>query len=225
MKRAIKEINNSYKKNLSEIPLPELGKIVYNKQIKALEKISNETSIEEFKELDEIMKTLNYNKRCYLISTLFMATLTNHLKIIEENYKNTRKRELIYFINEIFSVSNLKDIYESIDSFKKTNDITFLNNTQTEIESMIKIKEKYIMKNEKNLENLKDIIEDKISENEIYHSKEDFQEASKSPKFNEEVISKVYNQENIFKSILNSDKTFKKIISNCINNYLTNGLK
>jgi len=66
---------------------------------------------------------------------------------LEENYKNTRKRELIYLINEIFSVSNLKDIHESIDSFKKTNDITFLNNTQLEIESMIKIKEKYIMKN------------------------------------------------------------------------------
>jgi len=86
---------------------------------------------------------------------------------------------------------------------------------------MIKIKEKYIMKNEKNLENLKDIIEDKISENEIYHSKEDFQEASKSPKFNEEVISKVYNGENTFKSIFESDETFKTIINSCINNYLT----
>ncbi len=175
MKADVKRFKDKYGENIDNIPLDDLGVIVYNMHMEYLNNLRDGVDHELFASIKDLLWGVEYGKYGYLIHKLYVSTLLFHFKEIEEWYRQDKMFRLKLSLGVLLEVTIFKLNYNAIRDFKITGDIRNLDIVLSSIEKSIKSRAAVIESSKDELRLLSDILSGDRDEFELYRSKEDFE--------------------------------------------------
>jgi len=204
MKTDIKKLNEKYNKSIAELPLKDLGEIIYNKQKKAMENMTNKDAPDISGEIAEIMENVEFNKRAYLNHKLFMATYDHDAWNNESWFIYHKKLMLFKAVQELICIESLKSHVDDLTKLqRKTKKLKedidcisyFLN---SDIERQVRYLELPHNTIKQDLSNLKDVFAGEKEEKEIYRPLSDFKFIENENTYITKMYSEIYDNEDFF---------------------------
>ena len=177
MRKNLEHFNDIYKDNLNQIPLDELGEIVYSKHYQYLENLNIYPTAMDFKPIQDILEGSEFYKRAFLFSQLYMSTLMFLFKEHEEMVKYIKKNSLSSLELLMYNVEEYKNLYNMVEIAKKGKTLERLEGIQLLLEEIIEnygkiIKEKT---HEDKLKTLLDVLNGEKEGFELYRTREELE--------------------------------------------------
>jgi hypothetical protein len=177
MRKNLEHFNDIYKDNLNQIPLDELGEIVYSKHYQYLENLNINPTAMDFKPIQDILEGSEFYKRAFLFSQLYMSTLMFLFKEHEEMVKYIKKNSLSSLELLMYNVEEYKNLYNMVEIAKKGKTLERLEGIQLLLEEIIEncgkiIKEKT---HEDKLKTLLDVLNGEKEGFELYRTRQELE--------------------------------------------------
>jgi hypothetical protein len=227
MRKNIEGFNDIYNENLDKIPLDDLGKMVYNQHIKYLEGFNIEGSDAEklFKPILDIMKGVEFRKRAFLFSQLYMSTLIFLFKDHEASMKYSKANHLSHIITVLTDIETTKAIYDMLEAVKQGGKLEKINmnkvlerinKVQELLEMIIKREGDIIKGHEDELQTLCDVLNGEKEVIELYRSKDELEYLKNaSENLYNIYVNKIYQAEN-YKNPFKNDEYVKALVEDVL---------